>query len=295
MITRLPIKHVLVLALFMVLAGNMFFAAVKTAEAGHAPVHCYTPRCTGGLLEGACGDCAPYFEWDRLCLIGCQVPLPFCFEEELGVPALGGFDPSGISFFAWFTYAALALAAVLALVFLVIGGIRYVGAAGNAGGQTAAKETIKNAILGLILALAATLVLYTINPSLTEFALDDIAVPPESDRDLNPACMGGTVAAPSCKQIRSGIVPSDCPEAFGSDGGSASDTGGGVGLGGSSGAIDSGEASALMTTCAGIAGASITSSGVRCNSLDSGVLDDFSAQCSSFGGTYDGSIGECVF
>ena len=168
------------------------------------------------------------------------------------MPVLGDAGPEGIAFFAWFTYAALAFAAVLALVFLVIAGIRYVGAAGNAGGQTSAKEGIRNAVLGLILALGATLVLWTINPALTTIQIDSLVLPspiiPTSVPVDDPVCAGSAGTLPTCADIRDGSVPETCPspeEALGGSsssggapgsGGSTTGTGGGGGGGGGGGA-----------------------------------------------------------
>lgn len=59
----------------------------------------------------------------------------------------------------------IGICAILAVVMIVIGGLQYMTnelvSAKNAG-----KEKIKNAITGLLLALAAWLILYTINPNI---------------------------------------------------------------------------------------------------------------------------------
>ncbi|MBI4133847.1 MAG: hypothetical protein HY475_00320 [Candidatus Terrybacteria bacterium] len=94
-------------------------------------------------------------------------PSPWEFESELGVPSLGGFSPSGFQFFGWLFFAAMGFAAVLALLMIVVGGVQYMVAAGNTSGQGAAKKRISDALLGLVLALASVLILYTINPDLT--------------------------------------------------------------------------------------------------------------------------------
>lgn len=57
--------------------------------------------------------------------------------------------------------------ALTALVMMVIGGVQYMVTAGDRD-PGPAKERIKNAIWGLILALASWLILYTINPDLTK-------------------------------------------------------------------------------------------------------------------------------
>jgi hypothetical protein len=140
-------------------------------------------------------------------------PEGWVFEPELGVPALSGFSPdNGVQLFGWLYAAALGLSAVLALIMLVIGGVRYVAGAGNAGQQGAAKDTIRNALLGLVLTLAATLILYTINDGLTT-----IAVPEGVLCDNLPERVDMMAARPDqflcC--INEGNTPSECNAALG--------------------------------------------------------------------------------
>ena len=58
------------------------------------------------------------------------------------------------------------LVAIVAMIMLVIGGVQYMVAGDKDPGP--AKERIRNAIWGLILALCSYLILYTINPDLTK-------------------------------------------------------------------------------------------------------------------------------
>lgn len=64
----------------------------------------------------------------------------------------------------------IGLAVTLAIVMIVYGGIQYM-VSDVPGIKVNAKETIKNAILGLLLVLASWLILYTINPELVRFNL----------------------------------------------------------------------------------------------------------------------------
>ncbi|MEK7595942.1 MAG: hypothetical protein AAB564_00080, partial [Patescibacteria group bacterium] len=66
---------------------------------------------------------------------------------------------------ALFKYA-ITIAAVLAVIMIVIGGLQYIGAAGNTSVIEDAKDRIYWAIVGLILALGSYLILYNINPEL---------------------------------------------------------------------------------------------------------------------------------
>lgn len=95
-------------------------------------------------------------------------PLPGGSNE---LPAEGGFSIYARELF-WFLLSA---AGVLALLMLVIGGVEYVGSAGNTSLLGDAKGRITNALLGLLLALTSWLILNTINPDLVDSTLE---IPP---------------------------------------------------------------------------------------------------------------------
>ena len=67
----------------------------------------------------------------------------------------------------------LGIAAVLAMVMITMGGIEYM-TSDLVSSKEAGKETIKNAILGLLIALGAYLILNTINPQLLSACLDKL-------------------------------------------------------------------------------------------------------------------------
>ena len=73
----------------------------------------------------------------------------------------------------------IALAAMLAVVFITIGGLQYM-TTDSISGKEDGKNTIKNALLGLLLALVSWLILFTINPSLVKFEVKGISYKPES-------------------------------------------------------------------------------------------------------------------
>lgn len=79
----------------------------------------------------------------------------------------GGFQTYMAQLFWFILWGAI----ILALVMFVIGGVEYVGSAGNTSLLQDAKDRITNALLGLVLALAAWLILFTINPDLVIFEL----------------------------------------------------------------------------------------------------------------------------
>lgn len=79
----------------------------------------------------------------------------------------------------------LGLAAVLAVVEIVIGGIEYaVTEAIDA--KADAKDRILQAILGLLLALASWLILWTINPALVNLQLNIPGLPSASQQQQAP-------------------------------------------------------------------------------------------------------------
>ncbi|MBI2674022.1 MAG: hypothetical protein HYX23_01945 [Candidatus Zambryskibacteria bacterium] len=62
----------------------------------------------------------------------------------------------------------IGIATGLAVIMIIFGGIKYMSTDAFTG-KSEAKETIQNAIWGLLLIIAAWLILYTINPKLVEF------------------------------------------------------------------------------------------------------------------------------
>lgn len=71
-------------------------------------------------------------------------------------------------FIKWFFPALLVTAAILAMAMIVLAGFQWVTAYGNPSKIEDARDRIFNAIIGLILALAAWLILNTINPELVK-------------------------------------------------------------------------------------------------------------------------------
>ncbi|MEK7572741.1 MAG: D-alanyl-D-alanine carboxypeptidase family protein [Patescibacteria group bacterium] len=66
----------------------------------------------------------------------------------------------------------LGIAAVLAMIMIIKGGFEYM-ASSLPSGKESGKGTITQAILGLLIALGAYLILFTINPNLLNFCLDE--------------------------------------------------------------------------------------------------------------------------
>lgn len=72
-------------------------------------------------------------------------------------------------YLTWAYKFVLALVGFLAVMMIVIGGVEYIISGANESMRGEAHKRITSAIYGLILALVAYLVLYTINPSLVNF------------------------------------------------------------------------------------------------------------------------------
>jgi hypothetical protein len=101
---------------------------------------------------------------------------------EQSLPFVGQKLPPLGSYLSSIFKLGIGLAAVFSVLMIVIGGIEYIlGATPFQKGD--GKEKIINALTGLLLALAAYLILYTVNPKLTEFNLnlDKITIKPETE------------------------------------------------------------------------------------------------------------------
>lgn len=95
----------------------------------------------------------------------------------------------------------LGLVGISALIMLVFGGLKYMTATDSPGQVNSAKDTMRNAILGLVLALVSWLILFTINPDLVmklDLKLKDVTVQKTEDGSAgangavcNPAFISG--------------------------------------------------------------------------------------------------------
>ena len=115
-------------------------------------------------------------------------PLPGGSAE---VPVDTGFSLYAAELF-WFLLSA---AVILALVMLIIGGVEYVGSAGNTSLLGDAKGRMLNALLGLLLALSSWLILNLINPDLVD---SGFTVPP---------IPGVNTGAPTTSSLTPALLP----------------------------------------------------------------------------------------
>ena len=98
----------------------------------------------------------------------------FIFTLLQPLPIAGGYlkDGKNVTLKDYLTWAykfVLALTGFLAVMMIVIGGVEWIISGASESMRSEAKKHINGAITGLIIALVAYLVLYTINPSLVDF------------------------------------------------------------------------------------------------------------------------------
>ncbi len=86
------------------------------------------------------------------------------------LPGLGKEVKGLADYLGWLFPFALTVAAILAVIMIVIGGLELAGG-GNEGLKTSGKKKIEGAIYGLLLAVSAFLILHTINPDLVNMSL----------------------------------------------------------------------------------------------------------------------------
>ncbi len=92
------------------------------------------------------------------------------FALEVKYPPIFGLTVNGNDLAKYVCYiygACLNLAIILAVIVIAFGGLYYIISFGRGKFTSEAKEWIKAGILGLIIMVCATLILYTINPSLS--------------------------------------------------------------------------------------------------------------------------------
>ncbi|MEK9182633.1 MAG: NlpC/P60 family protein [Patescibacteria group bacterium] len=106
----------------------------------------------------------------------------------------------------------IGIAAILSVVMIVIGGIEYMTSE-LVSSKEAGKETIKNALFGLLVALGAYALLNTINPDLlnTDIAISGVTV------KVDLSDLGGEASAPFVPISKTALAALgiDCPESGG--------------------------------------------------------------------------------
>ncbi len=131
-----------------------------------------------------------------------EVGIPGEFEETMDVPG----DTSAIGNYIKAIYSySIGIVGILAAVVLMIGGVTWLTAGGNANKVESAKQWIGGALTGMVLALSSYMILLQINPELVNFHVREIHKTAQSDLELFRA------SDPSC----SWVISSTCNEHLG--------------------------------------------------------------------------------
>jgi hypothetical protein len=106
-------------------------------------------------------------------------PLGFCYAKppqvNLQVSIGGANTVAGLTDYIPRVYNyLLGIVSIVAIIMIMVGGLRYLTAGGNTSAISSAKETIFGAIIGLFLTFGSFILLQTINPALTQLKLPDI-------------------------------------------------------------------------------------------------------------------------
>lgn len=103
-----------------------------------------------------------------------QIEIPGVTQTP-GVPFVDGHYVKNLGCYIVGIYRYfVGVAGILATVFIMYGGVRYIISFGNPGSLQSAKETIESALVGLLIAISSYMILYFINPNLTRFDLVNV-------------------------------------------------------------------------------------------------------------------------
>lgn len=89
-----------------------------------------------------------------------QVPVPY--NRSFGGPAFGGPAATATGFMFAIINVLLVVAGILAVLFLIIGGFRYITAHGNEEAAEGAKKTILHSIIGLVVIILSFVIIRVI-------------------------------------------------------------------------------------------------------------------------------------
>ncbi|GMQ95021.1 MAG: hypothetical protein BMS9Abin13_131 [Patescibacteria group bacterium] len=115
-----------------------------------------------------------------LCVVPASVLLAQGYIPLAPLPSVEASGGGGnlAEYFSALFAIGIGVAGVLAVLMLVVAGIEYIGGAGSESAKKDAKNRIKNALFGLLLALSSWVILYTLNPDLIGGTLNIPSVPP---------------------------------------------------------------------------------------------------------------------
>jgi len=129
-----------------------------------------------GAGEGNCTE-----SQSEYCLLA---PLPLLGDKVDATLKFGDYVNTAIKII-------IGLCAVLAVLMIVLGGIQWMSSTDSVGAKSAGKERIRNALLGLLIVLAAFAILNTINPNLVNLKIGIDQVSVEVDEPPDEVVVGG--------------------------------------------------------------------------------------------------------
>ena len=86
---------------------------------------------------------------------------------------------------------AFGLAGLVAVIFLIIGGFRYISSQGNPEAVEGAKSTIVNSIIGLVIILASALIINYVFRALNVGGLFQFTISPQAENEFSAPNSGG--------------------------------------------------------------------------------------------------------
>jgi hypothetical protein len=165
---KILIARLRFLAAMAVVFSAMFFVVVPVwADTSPAAVTAANPDASSKKWKDA-AECQQYKgQWVNNDCYYTPVPI------KIGV-SIGGLTQATLSTYLAAAFnLAIGAAAILAVIFIMVGGFRYIAAAGG-GEVEQGKDMIKNAIIGLVLTLLSYTLLQTVNPAILALSLPPI-------------------------------------------------------------------------------------------------------------------------
>lgn len=141
----------IVLGVFCVVAVAMVFQPtfVNAIDAADQPVANSSPACTQSFLT--------FPAWYRG-----LIDLSTCELRSPADPGLGGLPGYALRIGVNIVEIVLRAVGYASVGFIIYGGYKYMTSAGSPDGMAAAKKTIMNAVIGLVISLAAVAIVNTI-------------------------------------------------------------------------------------------------------------------------------------
>lgn len=176
-------RSIALLAVFLVLAAVFLYnppASQATTQICCCLYIEHQPTDSCGLTEVGPGqgcEVRGAGEWvqreEQFCAAAPAPRGPVTFIPQVPIPGFTGGTVTSRTFGEYlraFYVFFIGVVGILATIMVMYGGYRWIAAAGNASQISAAKTTVTNAIIGLVLAFTSFILLQLINPSLVRLA-----------------------------------------------------------------------------------------------------------------------------